>query len=99
MASGGGRGAPSISLAEQGREVHQVAAPHHPGVHAGSLNWGQMDVLALQPSDQMAIGGDEPVLCAAGDPQQMQLLIRARTQLRERGCQILAEAAGAESSY
>src|SRR5258708_30604656 len=46
------------SAEEQRSKFGQVAAPDHPGVHAGSFDVGVFDALAGEPSPEIAIDFD-----------------------------------------
>src|SRR5882762_11151093 len=49
------------SAEKQRGEFRQVAAPDHPGVHAGSFDVGVFDALAGEPGAEIAIDFDQPV--------------------------------------
>src|SRR5580700_6349195 len=58
-------------LEEQRREHCEVPPPYHPGVSAGRLDFCCPNVFRLQPFAKLAVGGNQAIVSAAGDPQQM----------------------------
>ena len=63
-----------LLLLEQERsEMNQVVAPDEPGVEAGSLNLRDRHLLCLEVLDEFAVGFDEIVFRAAGDPEKAKI--------------------------
>src|SRR5260370_10851998 len=89
----------ACALPEQERgESGEVSPPHHPGVGSRGLDVHMPDALRRQPCTELTIQVDQPVVGAAGDPQQTQLLVRARIKGREVLLEILRKAAGTKSA-
>src|SRR5260370_17851336 len=88
----------ACALPEQERgERGEVSPPHHPGVGSRGLDVHMPGALRRQPCTELTIQVDQPVVGAAGDPQQTQLLVRARIKGREVLLEILRKAAGTKS--
>ena len=79
-------------------EVCQVAAPDHPGVGAGSFDVHVSDGFRGEPGSEIAIEFDQLVGGAAGDPEQMELLIGFGVERGKFFVEFGRDAAGAESA-
>ena len=58
---------------EEGGQLDQVLAPGEPGVHAGSFEESNGHAAGLEEGDETAVGGEQAILDAAGDPEQAQV--------------------------
>src|SRR5260370_18137908 len=89
----------ACALPEETRKARdKISLPHHPGVGSRGLDVHMPDALRRQPCTELTIQVDQPVVGAAGDPQQTQLLVRARIKGREVLLEILRKAAGTKSA-
>src|SRR5258708_8456437 len=70
---------------EEWGELGEVAPPDHPGVGAGCFDGREVNVLGLEPVAELAVGLDQAVFGAAGDPKEVQLGVRFGIELGESG--------------
>ena len=82
LASGQCKRVPPLGSVEEGLgyfceeergEVGEVVAPDHPVVHAGGFDDGDGHVFRLEKGDEVAVGLEQVVFGAAGDPEELEV--------------------------
>src|SRR2546425_11855553 len=86
------------SVEKQRTEFCQVAAPNHPRVIAGRLDFHVLDIFGRQPTAELAVDVDQTVVSAASNPKQMQLLRGLGVQRRKFLVKLLGDSSGTESA-